>query len=83
MGLPISLLCRQRWKIQAPQRSANYRAPLALMHSAPVHQMQQYYRLGALDNCSGKWKAMVDCLMLKTKPSSQVEVCSYFLLVNG
>ncbi|KAK2383241.1 hypothetical protein P8452_38443 [Trifolium repens] len=40
---------------------------------SPVHQMQQYYRLGVLDNCSGKWRAMVDCLMLKTKPSSQVE----------
>ncbi|CAJ2678348.1 uncharacterized protein LOC123918148 isoform X2 [Trifolium pratense] len=40
---------------------------------SPVHQMQQYYRLGTLDNCSGKWKAMVDCLMLKTKPRSQVE----------
>ncbi|KAL5053034.1 hypothetical protein RYX36_033716 [Vicia faba] len=40
---------------------------------SPVHQMQQYYRLGVLDNCSSKWKAMVDCLMLKTKPSSQVE----------
>ncbi|XP_004504901.1 uncharacterized protein [Cicer arietinum] len=40
---------------------------------SPVHQMQQYYRLGALDNCAGKWKAMVDCLMLKTKPTSQVE----------
>ncbi|CAJ2678349.1 uncharacterized protein LOC123918148 isoform X1 [Trifolium pratense] len=49
---------------------------------SPVHQMQQYYRLGTLDNCSGKWKAMVDCLMLKTKPRSQVEVGSYFL-ING
>ncbi|KAH1087502.1 hypothetical protein GYH30_018863, partial [Glycine max] len=40
---------------------------------SPVHQMQQYYRLGKFDNCSGKWKAMVDCLMLKTKPTSQVQ----------
>ncbi|XP_058752488.1 uncharacterized protein LOC131625662 [Vicia villosa] len=38
-----------------------------------IHQMQQYYRLGVLDNCSGKWKAMVDCLMLKTKPTSQLQ----------
>ncbi|KAK7363003.1 hypothetical protein VNO77_05128 [Canavalia gladiata] len=40
---------------------------------SPVHQMQQYYRLGVLDNCSDKWRALVDCLMLKTKPASQVQ----------
>ncbi|OAY51477.1 hypothetical protein MANES_04G010000v8 [Manihot esculenta] len=22
---------------------------------SPVHQLQQYYRLGVLDNCSEKW----------------------------
>ncbi|KAI3775662.1 hypothetical protein L1987_45411 [Smallanthus sonchifolius] len=40
---------------------------------SPVHQMQQYYRLGSLDNCSGKWNALVDCLKLKTKRSKEVE----------
>ncbi|KAK7400440.1 hypothetical protein VNO78_11648 [Psophocarpus tetragonolobus] len=40
---------------------------------SPVHQMQQFYRLGVLDNCSDKWRAMVDCLMLKTKPASKVQ----------
>ncbi|KAJ0021765.1 hypothetical protein Pint_31986 [Pistacia integerrima] len=40
---------------------------------SPVHQMQQYYRLGTFDNCVNKWAALVDCLSLKTKPSSQVE----------
>lgn len=40
---------------------------------SPVYQMKQYYRLGTLDNCRGKWKAWTDCLMLKTKPKSQVE----------
>ncbi|XP_022898503.1 uncharacterized protein C227.17c-like isoform X3 [Olea europaea var. sylvestris] len=40
---------------------------------SPVHQMQQYYRLGDLDNCSGKWTALVDCLSLKTKRSSELE----------
>ncbi|XP_027347838.1 uncharacterized protein LOC113859225 [Abrus precatorius] len=40
---------------------------------SPVHQMQQYYRLGVLDNCSDKWRAMVDCLLLKTKHASQVQ----------
>ncbi|XP_020530772.1 uncharacterized protein LOC18446677 isoform X1 [Amborella trichopoda] len=40
---------------------------------SPVHQMQQYYRLGVLDNCSEKWNALVDCLNLKTKRTSEVE----------
>ncbi|XP_024031916.1 uncharacterized protein LOC112094661 isoform X2 [Morus notabilis] len=38
-----------------------------------LHQVQQYYRLGTLDNCSGKWSALVDCLTLKTKRSSEVQ----------
>jgi len=49
--------------------------------AAPVHQMQQYYRLGVLDNCSGKWSALVDCLALKTKRASDVQVSNYFILV--
>ncbi|KAL7615161.1 uncharacterized protein LOC111901430 [Lactuca sativa] len=40
---------------------------------SPVHQLQQYYRLGSLDNCSGKWNAMIDCLKLKTKRSHEVQ----------
>ncbi|KAL3651032.1 hypothetical protein CASFOL_007435 [Castilleja foliolosa] len=40
---------------------------------SPVHQLQQYYRIGALDNCSGKWSALYDCLNLKTKRASEVE----------
>ncbi|KAL8461703.1 hypothetical protein ACS0TY_032171 [Phlomoides rotata] len=40
---------------------------------SPVHQMQQYYRLGSLDNCTGKWGALYDCLALKTKRVSEVE----------
>uniref|UniRef100_A0A7C9A052 Uncharacterized protein n=1 Tax=Opuntia streptacantha TaxID=393608 RepID=A0A7C9A052_OPUST len=40
---------------------------------SPVHQMQQYYRLGALDNCSQKWSDLFDCLNLKTKSSSEVQ----------
>ncbi|KAJ8767991.1 hypothetical protein K2173_020931 [Erythroxylum novogranatense] len=40
---------------------------------SPVHQMQQYYRVGYIDNCSEKWRALVDCLTLKTKKSSQVQ----------
>ncbi|KAL8092509.1 hypothetical protein AgCh_034688 [Apium graveolens] len=40
---------------------------------APVHQMQQYYRAGQLDNCSGKWSGLVNCLTLKTKRASEIE----------
>ncbi|XP_039026361.1 uncharacterized protein LOC120159931 [Hibiscus syriacus] len=40
---------------------------------SPAHQLQQYYRVGVLDNCYGKWSALWDCLYLKTKPSSQLE----------
>ncbi|KAL4296856.1 hypothetical protein GQ457_12G027740 [Hibiscus cannabinus] len=40
---------------------------------SPVHQLQQYYRVGLLDNCYGKWSALWDCLYLKTKPSSQLQ----------
>ncbi|KAJ9540482.1 hypothetical protein OSB04_026988 [Centaurea solstitialis] len=41
--------------------------------AAPVHQLQQYYRLGSLDNCTGKWGALVDCLKLKTKRSHEIQ----------
>ncbi|XP_073158269.1 uncharacterized protein [Henckelia pumila] len=40
---------------------------------SPVHQMQQYYRLGALDNCSAKWAELFDCLSLKTKTPAQIQ----------
>ncbi|KAJ4971854.1 hypothetical protein NE237_004953 [Protea cynaroides] len=40
---------------------------------SPVHQMQQYYRVGVLDNCSDKWNALFDCLSLKTKRSSEMQ----------
>ncbi|KAK3007123.1 hypothetical protein RJ639_015837 [Escallonia herrerae] len=40
---------------------------------SPVHQMQQYYRIGTLDNCSEKWNALVDCLNLKTKSAVELE----------
>ncbi|KAL4611604.1 hypothetical protein ACB092_08G137100 [Castanea dentata] len=40
---------------------------------SPVHQMQQYYRLGVLDNCSEKWNVLYDCLRLKTKRSTEVQ----------
>jgi len=43
--------------------------------AAPVHQMQQYYRLGVLDNCSEKWSVLYDCLKLKTKRSTEMQVC--------
>ncbi|CAK9311903.1 unnamed protein product [Citrullus colocynthis] len=40
---------------------------------SPVHQMQQYYRVGVFDNCSDKWTALLNCLQLKTKRASEVQ----------
>ncbi|XP_042018189.1 uncharacterized protein C227.17c-like isoform X1 [Salvia splendens] len=40
---------------------------------SPFYQMQQYYRIGELDNCFGKWSALYDCLCLKTKKATEVE----------
>lgn len=40
---------------------------------SPVHQMQQYYRLGEFDNCFDKWNALFDCLKLKTKTRAAAE----------
>lgn len=51
-----------------------------IIFAAPVHQLQQYYRVGVLDNCFEKWSAFMDCLMLKTKPASEVQVSFSFIL---
>ncbi|WCJ41700.1 hypothetical protein M5689_022550 [Euphorbia peplus] len=40
---------------------------------SPVHQVQQYYRNGLLDNCRGKWSAFMDSLFLRTKRASEVK----------
>ncbi|KAI0488202.1 hypothetical protein KFK09_028029 [Dendrobium nobile] len=40
---------------------------------SPFHQMEQYYRYGHFDNCSGKWSSLFDCLSLKTKRPDEVE----------
>ncbi|XP_040967751.1 uncharacterized protein [Gossypium hirsutum] len=54
----------------------------SLASSAPVHQLQQYYREGVLDNCYGKWSALWDCLYLKTKPSSQLQLKADWRMVE-
>ncbi|KAF4380928.1 hypothetical protein F8388_011850, partial [Cannabis sativa] len=59
-------------RVKFPAPFANYPARPALTLSGSVI-MQQYYRLGSLDNCSKKWSAVVDCLTLKTKGSAQVQ----------
>lgn len=51
--------------------------------AAPFHQMQQYYRYGEFDTCFGKWNALVDCLTLKTKKSSEVKVSHHLLNLNA
>ncbi|XP_020681456.1 uncharacterized protein C227.17c isoform X3 [Dendrobium catenatum] len=35
--------------------------------------MEQYYRYGHFDSCSGKWSSLFDCLSLKTKRPDEVE----------
>ncbi|KAL4341206.1 hypothetical protein GQ457_08G024050 [Hibiscus cannabinus] len=58
----------------APRRASCTKCFNALwLCYSPVHQLQQYYRVGVLDNCYGKWSALWDCLYLKTKSSSELQ----------
>ena len=34
--------------------------------AAPVHQMKQYYVYGNVDDCTGHWSKLMDCLKKKT-----------------
>ncbi|CAH2077993.1 unnamed protein product [Thlaspi arvense] len=43
------------------------------LFAAPFYQMQQYYRVGRLDDCSKKFSDLFDCLSLKTKRASEAE----------
>ncbi|KAG7617273.1 hypothetical protein ISN45_At04g026580 [Arabidopsis thaliana x Arabidopsis arenosa] len=40
---------------------------------SPFYQMQQYYRVGKLDDCTKKFSDLFDCLSLKTKRASEAE----------
>ena len=40
---------------------------------APVYQMSQYYRVGELDDCFGKWSELYDCITYGTKLASDVK----------
>ncbi|KAJ0239779.1 hypothetical protein HA466_0233630 [Hirschfeldia incana] len=40
---------------------------------SPYYQMQQYYRVGKLDDCTKKFSALFDCLSLKTKSASEAQ----------
>ncbi|KAG2263212.1 hypothetical protein Bca4012_015163 [Brassica carinata] len=40
---------------------------------SPFYQMQQYYRVGKLDDCTKKFSDLFDCLSLKTKTISEAE----------
>lgn len=35
-------------------------------YAAPVYQMKEYYTYGMVDDCSGHWKNLIDCLKSKT-----------------
>eukprot|EP00245_Coleochaete_scutata_P000616 TRINITY_DN10715_c0_g1_i1.p2 TRINITY_DN10715_c0_g1~~TRINITY_DN10715_c0_g1_i1.p2 ORF type:complete len:163 (+),score=28.74 TRINITY_DN10715_c0_g1_i1:122-610(+) len=40
---------------------------------SPVYQTTHYYREGVFDSCFGKWRALSDCLLLRTKFASLVQ----------
>jgi hypothetical protein len=44
---------------------------------SPVYQVQQLYRRGALDDCSGRWGALYDCMSLKAKPDAELQARPY------
>jgi hypothetical protein len=35
--------------------------------AAPVHQMKEYYTYGTVDDCTGHWGKLTDCLKRKTE----------------
>ena len=36
------------------------------LFAAPVHQMKEYYVYGTVDDCTGHWTKLMDCLKRKT-----------------
>ncbi|KAK9829244.1 hypothetical protein WJX72_004730 [[Myrmecia] bisecta] len=44
---------------------------------SPVHQMTEYYRYGAVDDCTKHWGRLYDCLKLRTKFAEQVQLKRY------
>lgn len=41
--------------------------PPASNCAAPVHQMKQYYMFGTVDDCTGHWRDLYNCLKKRTK----------------
>ena len=48
-----------------------FRTPCVLS-AAPVHQLQEYYMYGKVDDCLGHWSTFYDCLKKRTKFADQV-----------
>ncbi len=40
--------------------------------AAPVHQVQEYYRFGQVDDCMGHWSKLWGCLKQRTKFAEEV-----------
>lgn len=40
--------------------------------AAPVYQMKEVYRYGNVDDCTGHWGELYQCLKLRTKFAHQV-----------
>ena len=45
----------------------------AALHAAPVHQTQEYYRYGQVDDCMGHWSKLWACLKQRTKFAEEVK----------
>ena len=53
--------------------SFSFRSLFFFLHDpAPVYQMQEYYRLGELDDCFSKWRDFYQCIVSRPKAAPQV-----------
>jgi hypothetical protein len=57
---------------RAPLSCTRFADALYFCYS-PVYQVQQLYRRGALDDCSGRWGALYDCMSLKAQPNAELQ----------
>ncbi len=55
---------RRHWRLPAHCPAARRLPPRP---AAPAYQLQQYYIHGRVDDCSGRWTALIDCLKKRTK----------------
>ncbi|CAK7329279.1 unnamed protein product [Dovyalis caffra] len=81
-GPPPNQWKRVRKRKPPPPLQHSNGAYLALSTSTLSGSATQYYRVGVFDNCSQKWRNLVDCLTLKTKKSSEVQTKKLAVVQN-